>query len=470
MKQVKIAVLALLVFVGFNSMNAQDKNNPWAVKVGINAVDFHPTHHDGNLNDDGYQADWFDEFFNVGDHYNIIPTISSVSVGRYLNDGFSLELGANVNKITKMGNNPEENPGDLALLAVDGDIKFALQSLFNKSGWFDPYLSAGGGYTWLDWEGTGTLNGGVGTDLWLSDNVAFNLETQYKHSFDKLFAPYFQHHAGFTVKFGGTDTDGDGIFDNEDACPEVFGLASFNGCPDADGDGIKDADDRCPNVAGPMENKGCPDTDGDGVVDVDDNCPKVKGPANLKGCPDTDGDGVLDKNDNCPKEAGEKANKGCPWPDTDGDGILDKDDKCPKVKGLKEDNGCPPAKVEPKEVITQEAKAQLDAYAKTIYFNSGKDTFKGGVSEKLDRIAEIMAQYGEANFSIDGHTDSVGSDSLNQKLSERRATAVMNYLIGKGIASSRLSAVGYGESYPVADNKTATGRAQNRRVEISLRK
>jgi len=467
MKQVKIAIMALLVFVGFNNIFAQDQNNPWAIKVGVNAVDYHPTNAVGNVNDAGESSDWFDEYFNVGDHYNIIPTISSLSVGRYLNDGFSLELGASVNKITKIGNNPETNPGDLALLAVDADVKYALQSLLKKNGWFDPYLMLGGGYTWLDWEGTGTLNGGAGMNFWLSENVAFNLQSQYKHSFDNLFAPYFQHNAGFAIKFGGTDTDKDGIYDKDDACPEVFGLAAFQGCPDTDADGIKDGDDRCPEVAGPAEFKGCPDTDADGIADVDDSCPTVKGLAALKGCPDTDADGVTDKSDDCPTVAGPKENKGCPWPDTDGDGFLDKDDACPKVAGVKEEKGCP---AKPKEVITQEAKAQLDNFAKAIYFNSAKDSFMAGVTGKLDMIADIMKQYPDANFSIEGHTDSDGNDASNMTLSNKRASAVMKYLVEKGIPATRLSAQGFGETNPIADNKTKEGKALNRRVQINLKK
>jgi len=123
MKQVKIAFVALLVFVSLNNF-AQDSNNPWTIKVGANAVDYHPTNHPGNLTDLGKSSGWFDEYFNFGDHYNMIPTISSLTVGRYLNDGFSLEFNANVNKITKVGNNPESNPGDLAFLDLGANVKY----------------------------------------------------------------------------------------------------------------------------------------------------------------------------------------------------------------------------------------------------------------------------------------------------------------------------------------------------------
>lgn len=467
MKQVKIALVALLVFVGFNKANAQDSNNPWAIKVGVNAVDYHPTNYPGNLTDLGQDSGWFHEFFNAEDHYNIIPTISSLTVGRYLNNGFSLEVGADVNKITTVGNNPESNPGDLALLNADANVKYSLMNLFGKEGyWFDPFLTVGGGYTWLDWKGTGTLNGGAGLNFWLTENVGLTLSTEYKHAFDDLYMPYFQHFGGLNVKFGGSDKDGDGIYDKDDACPEVFGLKAFNGCPDTDGDGIADKDDDCPEVAGTAAFKGCPDTDGDGIVDKNDDCPEVKGLAALKGCPDTDGDGVADKNDGCVTVAGPKENKGCPWPDTDGDGILDKDDACPTVAGVREERGCP---AKPKEVITKEAKAQLDAFARNVYFNTSKDTFTPGTTAQLDKIAEIMAQYPDANFTIDGHTDSDGSDAMNLDLSKRRAAAVERYLAGKGISAARLTSAGFGESRPVADNKTKEGKAQNRRVEINLR-
>jgi hypothetical protein len=79
-------------------------------------------------------------------------------------------------------------------------------------------------------------------------------------------APSFQHTAGLTFKFGGKDTDGDGIYDKDDACPDVAGLKEFNGCPDTDGDGIQDSADACPDVFGLAALNGCPDTDGDLLI------------------------------------------------------------------------------------------------------------------------------------------------------------------------------------------------------------
>lgn len=465
MKNLKRVLFTMLIIFAINTQ-AQDDDNPWAITVGTNAVDFYPTNHPSILNVNGNSAGWFEQFGNATDHYNFAASpISRVHVGKYIGDGFTFGGALSFNQIDQVG---EMSVSEKVYIGIDMDIRYDLNNAFGDTKWFDPYASFGGGYTLIDSDGAGTLNAGLGANIWLSDFVGVNLQTNYKHTFDDtVLLPHFQHSLGLIFKFGGVDTDGDGIYDKKDACPEVFGLAAFNGCPDTDGDGIKDSDDDCPEVAGLAALNGCPDADSDGIADKDDACPNEKGTKANNGCPDTDGDGVIDSKDDCPKVAGPKANKGCPWPDTDGDGILDKDDNCPKVAGVAANNGCPVV-VEEIVVITPEAKAELDAYAKTIYFNSGKSTFKKGVTEKLDAIYLIMNEYPKAKFAIGGHTDSVGSASLNKRLSQKRADAVRDYLIKKGIVADRLTAYGYGEEFPIDTNKTKAGRARNRRVEIKL--
>ena len=235
---------------------------------------------------------------------------------------------------------------------------------------------------------------------------------------------------------------------------------------DQDGDGILDKDDDCPTVAGPIENRGCPwgDRDNDGILDKDDKCPDVAGPAANNGCPweDKDNDGVLDKDDKCPDVAGPKENAGCPWPDTDGDGVLDKDDRCPKVKGTLANKGCPE--------VTKEVIKRLNDFSKSVLFDSSKATIKPESNDKLEGIVKVMDEYNNANFKLEGHTDSTGNVAKNLQLSKDRAAAVKNYLISKGISADRLSSEGYGVTKPIASNKTVEGRAQNRRVEIILEK
>lgn len=262
------------------------------------------------------------------------------------------------------------------------------------------------------------------------------------------------------------DKDEDGVIDKLDGCPKEAGPIENNGCPwgDKDEDSILDNVDACPEVAGPEENNGCPwgDKDEDSVLDNVDACPEVAGPEENNGCPwkDTDGDTVLDKDDSCLEIAGEVENNGCPWKDTDGDGVLDKDDNCPEVVGTIANKGCPEVSVA--------IQRTLNAYAKTILFNTGKSTIKTQSAKVLDNIIDILKEYPDAKFSIEGHTDSSGSDSLNQSLSESRASAVMTYLINNGVSSSRLAAKGYGESKPIDNNATKAGRDRNRRVEINL--
>ncbi len=447
MKHLSRFLVAALLVVGLSSVQAQDQNNPWQVSFGVNAIDVYPTNQPGLGN-------WFDEYFNVGDHWNILPSVSTIAVSKYVGDGFSVGARGSLNKIKNFGDTQVD---DLSHYAIDGTIKYNLNELF-KTGKFDPYVEVGGGYTWVDEIGAGTVNGGLGINYWFTESLGINIQSSYKHAFEDYGVPHFQHVAGLAIKFGGTDTDGDGIYDKDDACPEVAGLPEFNGCPDTDGDGIEDSKDACPEEAGPAELNGCPDSDGDGIADKDDACPNTPGLAALQGCPDADGDGIADKDDNCPQEAGPAANNGCPWPDKDGDTVLDKDDACPDTPGTVANNGCP----EISDTVIEE----LKAIGQVINFDTGKSSIKEASQTELDKVVKIMNDFSTYNFTIEGHTDSVGSKSLNQRLSDSRAASVKDYLVSKGISASRLSAVGYGEDNPIASNKTRAGRAQNRRVEF----
>jgi outer membrane protein OmpA-like peptidoglycan-associated protein len=243
---------------------------------------------------------------------------------------------------------------------------------------------------------------------------------------------------------------------------------------DSDGDGVYDKFDKCPDVEGPAENNGCPyeDRDGDGILNKNDKCPDVAGAKENKGCPweDSDKDGTLDKDDKCPKVAGPEENKGCPYEDFDKDGVLDKDDKCPKVAGTVANKGCPEDKVEPAKAVepNKEIIKKINDFSKTILFDTGKATIKSESFKNLDAIVDVLNEYKDAKFKIEGYTDSAGKPASNLKLSKGRAAAVKKYLVDKGVDQSRLSSEGYGSKKPIASNKTAKGKIQNRRVEINL--
>ena len=231
------------------------------------------------------------------------------------------------------------------------------------------------------------------------------------------------------------DSDKDGVTDDKDRCPTTPAgrKVDAQGCEmDGDKDGVVDALDRCPTTpAGrKVDAQGCEmDGDNDGVVDALDQCPTTPAgrKVDAKGCEmDGDGDGVVDALDNCPTTpAGDKVDgKGCTLLNT----IV--------LKGVNFDN--------------DSAKLRADSYP------------------ILDEAVATLKRYPGIKVEVAGHTDSKSSDAYNLKLSDQRAKAVMDYFVSQGVSADSLSSKGYGEAAPIADNATADGRAQNRRVELRI--
>ena len=270
------------------------------------------------------------------------------------------------------------------------------------------------------------------------------------------------------------DTDKDGVPDYLDKCPDTpQGVAVDSvGCPlDTDGDGVPDYLDKCPDTPkaakGMVDKNGCLlDSDGDGVPDYLDLCNNTPAEARAyvdkNGClKDTDGDGVPDYLDKCPDTPIEARGKvdehGCPR-DTDGDGIPDYLDNCPTIPGVASNHGCPEIK---KEVRTLFQRA-----LQGIQFETGRSTILKKSDIILNQIAKSLINNPTYLIEVQGHTDNVGKSEANMKLSEARANAVRQYLIAKGVEEKRITAKGYGDTRPIASNKTVSGRAKNRRVEF----
>jgi outer membrane protein OmpA-like peptidoglycan-associated protein len=473
-------LLAVGVFVLGSFTYAQTEDRPWAVTFGVNGINFLGANNSSLIGNSGQEAKMFTEFFNVEDQWSIAPLISQVTFARYMgSSGVSLDFSGTINVLSQY-NNAETNDGVVSFnddidgdyWAVDLGVNYHLNSLWDGMKWFDPYLRGNGGYNWIDtntrnveesFEESGfVVGGGLGINFWVTDNKAIKVQSTFKNNITEVLEDYnyFQHTLGLTFAFGGSDVDGDGILDKYDECPDVAGIAEFNGCPDTDADGIEDSKDECPDVAGISEFNGCNDTDGDGVADPQDECVDVVGLKELNGCPDADADGIADDKDDCPQISGPSENKGCPWLDTDKDGLADKYDACPEEMGDVSNNGCPK--------INEAVKKALINYAKTIKFDSGKASIKKQSEEVLNDIVDILKEYPNAKFTIDGHTDSFGSANLNKALSNSRANSVKEYLVTNGISSDRLTTTGYGEEKPLDSNETSDGRARNRRVEIKL--
>ncbi|HEU4733664.1 MAG TPA: OmpA family protein [Kofleriaceae bacterium] len=288
--------------------------------------------------------------------------------------------------------------------------------------------------------------------------------------------------AGIRIGFGGAvgpsrgrerDRDRDGIPDALDRCPDepedLDGFEDDDGCPDPDNDqdGVPDGDDRCPDASGLAELRGCPDGDADGIADLDDHCPTepedVDGFEDHDGCPepDNDQDGVLDRADACPFDPGPAENQGCPDADRDGDTVVDRLDRCPDEPGPAADQGCPAAQ------LVRIVDGRLEILDR-VYFTSDLAVIEPRSFALLDNVARVLREYDQLKIQVEGHTDSEGDDRYNKRLSQRRAEAVVAYLVKRGIARARLVPMGFGAELPIADNHTAEGRAENRRVVFTV--
>ena len=266
------------------------------------------------------------------------------------------------------------------------------------------------------------------------DNVSFQCDACVDEDYESEDATFGAHHPEVLLGLGFTlgrkknddppprseprkDTDGDGFYDDVDAC--VNEAETVNDFQD---------DDGCPES----------DRDGDGFWDVPDQ-------------------------DKCPDEPG-VAPDGCPIPDTDGDGILDPDDKCVEepetANNYEDEDGCPDEI--PKEV------AQFAGVIEGIYFDTNKDTIKPKSEKILKKAVKVLTDFESIRLKISGHTDSRGKHDHNVDLSQRRAASVKRWLTEHGIDESRLETEGFGPDKPIDTNDTKAGRAKNRRIEFEL--
>jgi OOP family OmpA-OmpF porin len=326
---------------------------------------------------------------------------------------------------------PDKNDGnstsDKKQLLLEND--FTLRYRFLKSpALFNPYVQAGAGWSQYDNQYGIYVPVGLGMQVNITPDVFFLVNTQYRIPVTSLQHQHFVHSVGIAgtisrkkiarvepvplpppvvKQVAPRDTDGDGILDNLDSCPQVAGVIRYHGCP-------------------------IPDRDKDGINDEEDQCPDVMGIA---------------------------AYKGCPMPDKDQDGIADAQDKCPDMAGSAVNGGCP-------EIAT--LVTMINWAAQHIFFETGSYRLLPHSFPALDSVANLLQKYPALQLTIEGHTDNVGGESYNKTLSEKRADAVLQYVVKAGIGSSRLQTAGYGQQQPVSDNATSKGRAANRRVVFRL--
>jgi len=374
-----------------------------------------------------------------------------------------------------------------ALTSKTNVFGYRLEALYNfmpESRWV-PYLAVGAGGRSLAYDhelvnnrNQVALDYGAGLKYFLYSDVALRGDVRHIITLNDRFNN-LEYTLGATIYFGGP---------KQAAAPVVV---------DSDNDGVSDNYDKCPGtpIGVKVDQDGCPlDTDKDGVADYLDKCPGT--PEGVKvdqdGCPlDSDKDGVADYLDKCPgTPIGVKVDQdGCPL-DSDKDGVPDYLDKCPGTPmGVKVDeNGCPPveqlqevraeapaaaAVVETKEQVAAAAVAK-EIFEKgratiNVEFDTNKADIKPAFDKEIQKFADVMKNYPDLKVVIEGHTDNVGGNVFNEKLSAKRANSVKDYLTKKfGIAESRVTAKGYGMSKPLDSNKTKAGRQKNRRVEAAV--
>lgn len=340
-----------------------------------------------------------------------------------------------------------------------------------------PRLFGGLSVAWEEYTDRRTyLPVGVGANLRVTGSTYLTAEVSYHNSLQNStvtqdLRDYLQIAGGLYLNITRinelvnepevADTDGDGILDSEDLCPDAPGSLALNGCPDRDEDGIADGSDDCPDLAGEPSLRGCPDTDKDGIRDLDDDCPNEAGTVAYGGCPvpDRDNDGVLDDVDRCPDQSGLARFQGCP--DTDADGVADPSDRCPNEAGPVDNDGCP------LETATEEPTV-IDLTVENVNFELNSSVLLPSSNPSLDRVVTLMNTYTDYQLRITGYTDNSGTPKYNQWLSERRAKAVYDYLVEKGVGTERMSYRGAGAENPIGDNSTEAGRKQNRRVTFEL--
>lgn len=390
---------------------------------------------------------------------------------------------------------------ELNLIHYGADLVFT----FRPSAFFTPYVLAGWQEARIKFDDQDSVpkarfqNGlefGGGVKLRLSNRVAIRAEfrdamwkfpdgTPLPAGTDGTDNQFYT--AGLEFALGGTtgpsgkaDTDMDGVPDKQDKCPNTPSGARVDatGCPtDADGDGVWDGIDQCPNTpsGASVDSRGCPtDADGDGVPDGLDQCANTPSGATVdaKGCPrDSDNDGVPDGVDQCADTpAGSRVDaRGCPVvTDADNDGVPDDKDLCPftPANAKVDKDGCP-IELSDREIELLD-KGRITE--RNIHFVTAKWDILPESEPVLNEIGQILIQWPQLRIEIGGHADARGSDAYNLDLSDKRANAVLEYLLAHfpQIKRDQYTAKGYGEREPVASNKTVEGMAMNRRVEFKV--
>ena len=431
-----ICLSFILLFCG---VSAQKVDKKWIISAGINAVDLYPT---GVNENNPYfpQGEILEDFFNISDHWNVGG--QSISISRLILRSFYIGVQGSLNNIKKVdGRNNMDYPYYAG--------SFYIQKRFNSNKKISPFLRLGYGISGIDrgiFGGDGlkfsqyfseSIEPGIGFNFAITKSFGIEISSSFVKTKEETGITHFRHRAGLYIGLGTNDSDGDGIINRKDKCPDAAGLPEFFGCPDTDGDSIIDKEDNCPDQAGTPEFLGCPDTDGDGIIDKEDKCPDEFGPIENNGCKlplDT------------PEESNSVSN------------TISSVSSKTEIDEADDRNRSEEKNSDLKEKINDEL---------VIYFPASKAIILGRKAyDMLLEVRNFLDTNLEKYIVIQGHSSSEGSEQYNYLLSEQRAEAVKTHLINLGIDSNRIKIQAFGSEKPLYEENSVRNIILNRRIEI----
>jgi outer membrane protein OmpA-like peptidoglycan-associated protein len=466
-------LLALVLSISF--VAAQNIYHPWIISAGTNFADFNVVNMP--FNEQIQSTNWMGKK---------APTM--MRIGRMIKPCLSVSLIYTTVTLEKdkLNDIPLEKiitDSYFTKVGLQAEYRFTNGKLLKDEFFIDPYVFTGFSIATIDEENYPGIPGGFGVNIWPLDYLGLNFQASYEYLFD--FNDYVHVSVGITARFGNMiDKDRDMIADRYDACPEIWGLADFDGCPDYDHDGVVDSLDQCPKEHGWAPANGCPDFDKDGVPDKEDACPCDGGPMENNGCPE----GMAPTRQIPVENTPLKSEMQPPVKGENSAIIIEGAKKIPDPEPVPE--AVPLTDPEPKQNINPKDTTQnqgrtasqveaqfdepakfaetIDPYLDNIHFEENSAAIKASSFASLDKIIEIMMQNPEKSFTIQGYTDVNKPDEYKDFLSKARAKSVHEYFVENGISQSRLEARGFEDIYNAHLNRAEKSQAKKRWVEVYM--
>jgi len=423
--ELKSYIIISLLLITTNSFS-QYNENKWIISASFDAVDLFPT---GPKIDAPYypQGEFFEDLFNVSDHWNFGGP--SISISKLIYKGLYFGAEMSLNKIKKI-----EGQDNIDYPYYAGQV--FLKKTFYSTKKIRPFIKFGYGVSGIDRGLFGdtipfsqyfskTLSPGIGVQFRITDHFGFEISSSFNKAIDINGITHLRHKASIYLGIGDRDKDGDGIINRKDKCPKTPGILEFNGCPDSDSDGIPDLEDKCPNEPGEKLNEGCPEKDE--VLNENKIIPNKNKEIQLEVVSPT-----FSVNSTNTKEKSE--NK------------VSED-----VLGISSS-------------ITDKINEN-----RIIYFPAVSTKILGKKNlVKLKSIINLLSKEQDLRVLLQGHSSDDGDSFLNLNLSRDRANSIKRTLIDSGIDPDRIEIKALGEEEPIFDNKSFNGRGFNRCVLITI--